>query len=134
MKMEAIKKVYNFLEEAKTFFLATVEGDQPRVRPYGAFVMFEDKLYIMAFARTNATLQVEQNPKAEICAFKGKTLRIECRLVEDDRQEVKDAMLEKMQSLKAGLGEKGENAVMLRVTDATATFYQIMEPIETVTF
>ena len=132
--MDNIKKVYNFLEEAKTFYLATVEGDQPRVRPYGAFVMFEDKLYIMAFARTAATRQVEQNPKAELCAFKGQTLRIECKLVEDVRQEVKDAMLEKMPSLKAALGEKGENAVMLRVTDATATFYKIMEPVETITF
>ncbi len=132
--MDNAKRVYDFLQEAKTFYLATVEGDQPRVRPYGAFVMFEDKLYIMAFARTAATRQVEQNPKAEICAFKGQTLRIECKLVEDARQEVKDAMLEKMPSLKAGLGEKGENAVMLRVTDATATFYQIMEPVETLTF
>lgn len=132
--MDNAKRVYDFLQEAKTFYLATVEGDQPRVRPYGAFVMFEDKLYIMAFARTAATRQVEQNPKAEICAFKGQTLRIECKLVEDARQELKDAMLEKMPSLKAGLGEKGENAVMLRVTDATATFYQIMEPVETLTF
>jgi len=132
--MESLNKVYNFLEEAKTFYLATVEGDQPRVRPYGAFVLFEDQLFIMAFARTAATRQVGQNPKAEICAFKGQTLRIECKLVEDDRQEVKNAMMEKMPSLKASLGENGENAVMLRVTDATATFYKIMEPVETVTF
>ena len=69
-----------------------------------------------------------------VVAFKGQTLRIECKLVEDDRLEVKYAMMEKMPSLKASLGENGKNAVMLRVTDATATFYKIMEPVETITF
>ena len=53
--MEAIQKVYDFLEKAGTFYLATVEGDQPRVRPYGAMLFFEGKIYIMAFGKTNAT-------------------------------------------------------------------------------
>ncbi|MBR1475784.1 MAG: pyridoxamine 5'-phosphate oxidase family protein [Muribaculaceae bacterium] len=132
--MEAVKKVYDFLEDAKSFYLATVEGDQPRVRVYGAILMFEDNLYLMAFARTNATKQIASNPKAEICAFKGKTLRVTCKLVEDNRQAVKDAMMAKMPSLKPITGEAGENAVMLRVTEATATFFNLMEPVETITF
>ena len=53
--MEAAKKVYDFLVEAKTFYLATVEGDQPRVRPYGAQLFYEGNLYLMAFGQTNAT-------------------------------------------------------------------------------
>lgn len=85
--MKPIEIVFDFLQSAGTFYLATVEGDQPRVRPYGAMMLFEDKIYIMAFGVTNATRQIAANPKAELCAFKGMTLRIECKLVEDNRPE-----------------------------------------------
>lgn len=132
--MEGIKKVYEFLEKAGTFYLATVEGDQPRVRPYGAMLYFEDRIYIMAFGKTNATRQIADNQKAEICAFKGQTLRIECKLVEDNRKEVGRALVEKMPVLKDALGENGENGVMYYLKDATATFFKMMEPVETVTF
>ncbi len=132
--MEGIKKVYEFLQSAGTFYLATVEGDQPRVRPYGAMLLFEDRIYIMAFGQTNATRQIEANQKAELCAFKGMTLRIECKLVEDDRPEVGEALVEKMPVLKPALGEKGENGVMYYLKDATATFFKMMEPVETIKF
>ena len=132
--MESTKKVYEFLENAKTFYLATVEGDQTRVRPYGAMLYFEDKIYIMAFGKTNATRQIAANPKAEICAFKGKTLRIECTLVEDNRPEVGKALVDKMSVLKPALGENGENGVMYYLKDAKADFFQMMELVETVTF
>jgi len=132
--MEAAKKVFDFLEDAKTFYLATVEGDQPRVRVYGAQLFYDGHLYLMSFARTAAADQLNVNPKAEFCAFKGMTLRVSCKLVEDKRQEVKDAMLAKMPALKPMLGEKGENAVMWCVTDATATFFKMMEPVETLNF
>ena len=132
--MENVKKVYDFLENAKTFYLATVEGDQPRVRPYGAMLFFEEKIYIMAFGKTNAARQIAENPKAEICAFKGQTLRIECKLVEDNRPEVGKALVDKMPVLKPALGENGENGVMYYLADATATFFQMMEPVETVIF
>lgn len=132
--MESIKKVYDFLENAGTFYLATVEGDQPRVRPYGAMLLCEDKIYIMAFGQTNATRQIADNCKAELCAFKGKTLRIECKLVEDSRPEVQKALIEKMPSLKPALGENGEHGVMYYLSDATATFYNVMEPVETIKF
>lgn len=128
------KKVFDFLEKAGTFYLATVEGDQPRVRPYGAMLYFEDKIYIMAFGKTNATRQIAQNPKAEICAFKGQTLRIECSLVEDNRPEVGRALVERMPSLKDVLGTNGENGVMYYLKDATATFFNLMEPAETIKF
>lgn len=128
------KKVFDFLEKAGTFYLATVEGDQPRVRPYGAMLYFEDKIYIMAFGKTNATRQIAQNPKAEICAFKGQTLRIECSLVEDNRPEVGRALVERMPSLKDVLGTNGENGVMYYLKDASATFFNLMEPAETIKF
>lgn len=107
---EKMNKVFEFLQSAGTFYLATVEGDQPRVRPYGAMLLFEDKIYIMAFGQTNATKQIAANPKAEICAFKGMTLRIECKLVEDNRPETQKALIEKMPVLKPALGENGETA------------------------
>ena len=132
--MEGIKKVYDFLENAGTFYLATVEGDQPRVRPYGAMLYYEDKIYIMAFGKTNATRQIADNQKAELCAFKGQTLRIECKLVEDNRPDVGRALVDKMPSLKSALGENGENGVMYYLKDATATFFKLMEPVETITF
>ncbi len=132
--MSDVKTVYDFLEKAGTFYLATVEGDQPRVRPYGAMLFFEEKIYIMAFGKTNATRQIAQNAKAEICAFKGQTLRIECRLVEDNRPEVGKALVDKMPVLKPALGENGENGVMYYLADATATFFKMMELTETVKF
>ena len=132
--MEAAKKVYEFLEDAKTFYLATMEGNQPRVRPYGAMLFFEGKNYIMAFGQTNATRQIAANQKAEICAFKGRTLRIECKLVEDNRPEVGKALVDKMPVLKPVLGENGENGVMSYLKDATATFFKMMELDETVKF
>ena len=132
--MEDIQKVYDFLEKAGTFYLATVEDGQPRVRPYGAMLFFEDKIYIMAFGKTNATRQIAANPKAEICAFKGQTLRIECELVEDNRPEVGKALVNKMPVLKPALGENGENGVMYYLKDAKADFFKMMELEESVTF
>ena len=132
--MADVKKVYEVLEKAGTFYLATVEGDQPRVRPYGAMLFYEERIYIMAFGKTNATRQIAENQKAEICAFKGQTLRIECKLVEDNRPEVGKALIDKMPVLKDALGENCENGVMYYLKDAKADFFKMMEPVETVTF
>ncbi|MBP5679764.1 MAG: pyridoxamine 5'-phosphate oxidase family protein [Bacteroidales bacterium] len=132
--MEATKKVFEFLESAGTFYLATVEGDQPRVRPYGAMLYYEDKIYIMAFGMTNATRQIAANPKAEICAFKGKTLRIQCTLVEDNRPEVGKALVDKMTVLKPILGDNGEKGVMYYLKDAKADFFNMMELVESISF
>lgn len=132
--MEGIQKVFDFMEKAGTFYLATVEGDQPRVRPYGAMLFFEGKIYIMAFGKTNATRQIADNQKAEICAFKGQTLRIACTLVEDNRPEVGKALIDKMPVLKPTLGENCENGVMYYLKDAQADFFNMMELVETVTF
>ena len=131
---EQINKVFEFLKSAGTFYLATVEGDQPRVRPYGAMMLYEGKIYIMAFGLTNATKQIAATPKAELCAFKGMTLRIECKLAEDNRPETQKALIEKMPVLKPALGENGENGVMYYLADATATFFKMMEPVETIKF
>ena len=67
-----MKEVYDFLKSAGTYFLATVEGDQPRVRPFGTIDVFEDKLYIQTGKVKDVSKQIHANPKVEICAFNGK--------------------------------------------------------------
>lgn len=132
--MKEAKKVFDFLQKAGVFYLATTEGDQPRVRPYGAMLFFEGKIYIMAFGKTNATRQIAANNKVEICAFKGQTLRIACKLVEDNRPEVGKALVDKMPVLKDALGENGERGVMYYLKDAKADFFKMMELVESVSF
>lgn len=81
-----MKRVYDFLKSAETYYLATTEGDQPRVRPFGTINEFEGKLYIQTGKSKPVSEQIHKNPKAEICAFKdGTWLRVECTLREDDR-------------------------------------------------
>ena len=105
-----MQRVVDFLKEANTYYLATVEGDQPRVRPFGTAHVFEGKLYIQTGKVKNVSKQIAANPKVEICAFhEGKWLRVAGELVNDDRREPKAAMLEKMPSLKAMYSADDDN-------------------------
>lgn len=81
-------RLVKFLKEAETYYLATVEGDQPRVRPFGTAHIFEGKLYIQTGKKKDVSKQLHANPKAELCAFKGgEWIRVAGELVEDDRIE-----------------------------------------------
>ena len=131
--MTGIEKVVSFLEKAGTYYLATVEGDQPRVRPFGTALLWEGRLYIETGKVKNVSRQLAANPKAEICAFQdGVWLRVAGELVEDDRREVKVAMLEKMPSLKAMYSPDDGNMQMLYFRGATATFSSFTAAPETV--
>ena len=133
--MENIEKVYNFLDEAQTYYLATVEGDQPRVRPFGTALLYNGKLYIQTGKVKDVSKQLSANPKAEICAFHGgKWLRVAGELINDDSRDVKVAMLEKMPSLKAMYSADDDNTQVLYFKNATATFSSFTEAPETVTF
>ena len=133
--MSGIEKVYQFLDEAQTYYLATVEGDQPRVRPFGTALLFEGRLYIQTGKVKPVSRQIAANPKVEICAFKdGKWLRLAGELVNDDRREAKAAMLDKMPSLKAMYSADDDNTQVLYFKNATATFSSFTEAPETVTF
>ena len=133
--MSSIEKVYQFLEEAQTYYLATVEGDQPRVRPFGTALLYEGKLYIQTGKIKPVSKQIAANPKVEICAFKdGNWLRLAGELVNDDRREAKAAMLDKMPSLKAMYSADDDNTQVLYFKNATATFSSFTEAPETVTF
>ena len=133
--MEAIEKVYQFLDEAQTYYLATVEGDQPRVRPFGTALLYNGRLYIQTGKVKPVSKQIAANPKVEICAFKdGKWLRVSGELVNDDDRAVKVAMLEKMPTLKAMYDPDDGNTQVLYFKNATAVFSSFTEAPETVTF
>lgn len=130
-----MERVVKFLKEAETYYLATVEGDQPRVRPFGTVNVFEGKLYIQTGKVKPVSAQLLNNPKAEICAFKdGKWLRLCGEFVEDDRLEAKKAMLDAYPNLRAMYDENDGNTQVFFVKNATATFSSFTEAPQTVTF
>lgn len=132
--MTNVERVYEFLEAAGTYYLATVEGDQPRVRAFGTQLLYEGKLYIQTGKIKPVSKQIKANPKVEICAFKdGQWLRLSGVLEEDDRREVKKAMLDKMPSLRAMYNEDDGNTEMLYFKSGEATFSSFVAPSEKVT-
>ena len=95
-----MQRVVDFLKAANTYYLATVDGDQPRVRPFGTAHIFEGKLYIQTGKVKDVSKQIHANPKVEICAFhNGEWLRVAGELVEDDRVEARQSMLDAYPSL-----------------------------------
>ena len=118
-----LSKVLAFLDDAQTYYLATVDGDQPKVRPFGTALVYNDKLYIQTGKVKAVSHQLAENPKAEICAFKdGKWIRITGELINDDTREVKTLLLEKMPYLRNMYNEDDGNMQMLYFKDATVTF------------
>ena len=127
-----LKRVIEFLDAAQTYYLATVEGDQPRVRPFGTALIYNDKLYIQTGKVKAVSKQLAANPKAEICAFNnGSWIRIAGELVNDDTREVKTLMLEKMPVLRNMYNEDDGNMQMLYFKTATVTISSFTAPSET---
>ena len=130
-----MQEVYAFLKDCGVYYLATVEGDQPRVRPFGTVDIFEDRLYIQTGKVKEVSKQLQANGKAEICAFKdGKWLRVAGTLVRDDRLEPKVHMLDNYPELKAMYSAEDGNTEVLYFKDATATFSSFTEPPRTIRF
>nr|AHF25418.1 pyridoxamine 5'-phosphate oxidase-related, FMN-binding protein [uncultured bacterium Contig11] len=133
--MEGIEKVCEFLEKAQTYYLATVEGDQPRVRPFGTAMVYEGKLYIQTGKVKAVSKQLAANPKAEICAMlEGKWIRIAGELINDDRREPKAAMLDKMPALKGMYSADDDNTQVLYFRNATATIASFGSEAEVIRF
>ena len=121
--MAAIDEVCAFLKEVGTYYLATTDGDQPRVRPFGTAHIFEGKLYIQTGKVKDVSKQLEANPKFEICGFaKGTWLRVAGKLVEDPRLEAQESMLEAYPSLKNMYAAGDGNTVVYYIEDGVATF------------
>ena len=130
-----MQRVLDFLKAADTYYLATVEGDQPRVRPFGTVNEFEGKLYIQTGKVKPVSQQLHANPKAEICAFKdGQWLRIECELIEDDRREARVSMLEAYPQLQAMYNADDGNTEVFYMQNAKATFSSFTKAPEVVKF
>lgn len=130
-----MKRVESFLNEAQTYYLATVDGDQPRVRPFGTIHIFEDKLYIQTGKVKDVSKQIHANPKVELCAFKdGKWLRVSGELIEDERIEAKESMLDAYPELKVMYAADDGNTEVFYFQNATAVFSSFTEAPEVVTF
>ena len=121
--MANIEKVCEFLDKTRTYYLATADGDQPRVRPFGTVNVFEDKLYIQTGKVKPVSKQLAVNPKAEISAFvDGAWIRVAGELIEDDRREARQAMLDAYPNLQAMYSADDGNTQVLFFKNATATF------------
>jgi uncharacterized pyridoxamine 5'-phosphate oxidase family protein len=117
-----MQEVYDFLKKASTYYLATVEGDQPRVRPFGTIDLFDGKLYIQTGKAKDVSKQIKANPKIEICAFIGDTwIRVQAVAVEDNRREAKQHMLDAYPQLKDRYSADDDNTQVLYLKDVTAT-------------
>jgi uncharacterized pyridoxamine 5'-phosphate oxidase family protein len=123
-----MEKTMKFLQEAGTFYLATVEGDKPHVRPFGAVCEFEGKLYITTSNQKAVFAQMQKNPKVEITGMVGGTwIRLEAEAVRDDRREAREAMLNANESLRGMYSEDDGIMEVLYLKNATATFCSFTE-------
>ena len=130
-----MEKVCQFLKDAETYYLATVEGDQPRVRPFGTAHIFEGRLYIETGKVKPVAKQILANPKVELCACKdGVWLRVAGELALDDRVEAKKSMLDAYPALRGMYDENDGNTAVFYFTHAKATFSSFTAAPETITF
>ena len=130
-----MQKAYDFLKSAGTYYLATVEGDQPRVRPFGTANIYDGKLYIQTGLKKAVAKQLLANPKAEICAFKGgKWIRIAGELILDESFEAQKSMLDAYPNLRGMYSEDDGNTACFFFKDATATFASFGGAPKVITF
>lgn len=126
-----MQQVRDFLHQAGYYFLATVDGDQPQVRPFGTAEIIEGKLYIQTGHVKNVAHQIAANPKVAICSYnaeEGRWLRITATLVEDPRVEVKKAMLDANPGLRRMYDENDDNTAVFFLKDAHATISSFTAP------
>lgn len=129
-----MEEVFEFLKKAGVFFIATIDGEKPRVRPFGAINMFEGKLYLQTGKAKNVFKQIEANPNVEISAFlNGRWIRVEGKLIVDDRDEAKISMLDSNPELKAMYSVDDNNKV-LYFENATATFCSFTDMPKVINF
>lgn len=133
--MKGIEKVYRFLDDNKTYYLATIDGENARVRPFGTVLLYEGRLYIQTGKVKEVSKQIAKNPNVEISVFDGeKTLRLSGELVNDDSREPKVKMLEKMPELKGMYSADDDNMQMLYFKNATAVFSSFTAAPEIIEF
>ena len=132
-----MNEVQAYLKECGAFFIATVDGDQPRVRPFGVSEIINGRLYIMTGKVKDVFKQLDKNGKFEICAMKpsgAEWMRLEGTLVNDDTLAVKEEFLNRNESLKSMYKADDDNMAVLYVTNATASFFSFTEPVRKICF
>lgn len=130
-----MQEVYDFLKSCNTYYLATVEGDQPRVRPFGTVDIFEGKLYIQTGKVKDVSKEMQANPKVEICAFNSeKWIRVAGEVVRDDRVEAKEHMLDSYPNLKTLYRADDDNTEVLYLKNVTATISSFTEEPKVIKF
>lgn len=123
-----MEEVYKFLKDCGTYYLATVDGDKPKVRPFGTINIFDGKLYIQTGKVKNVSKQIQKNPNIEICGFKdGKWIRVSGKAIRDDRIEAKESMLNSYPELKSMYSATDDNTEVLYLENAEATVYSFTE-------
>ena len=131
-----MQKTVDFLKKAGTYYLATTDGDQPRVRPFGTALVYGGKLYIQTGKVKPVSKQLHANPKAEICAFAadGRWIRVAGKLISDDRREAKQSMLDAYPSLQGMYSADDANTEVFYFKSAKATFSSFTGAPETEEF
>ena len=130
-----MEEVFEFLKKCGVFYIATEEGNQPRVRPFGVVNIFEGKLYIQTGKSKNVSKQMQVNPNVEICGFlDGKWIRLEGKVVRDDRREAKASLLDANPILKNMYSADDDNTEVLYFENAKATFCSFTEEPRVVKF
>ncbi len=133
--VKKMNEIYEFIKKCGTYYLATVEDGQPRVRPFGTVNIFDGKLYIQTGKKKDVSKQIQKNPKVELCCFNGSEwCRLSGELVNDDRVEAKAAMLESYPNLKAMYSAEDDNTQVLYFKNAVATISRFSGAPKTVKF
>jgi uncharacterized pyridoxamine 5'-phosphate oxidase family protein len=125
-----VEMVCDYLDKCKYYFLATDEDGQPRVRPFGTALVFENRLFIQTGKKKAVSKQINKNPRIEICAYnaeQGTWMRITAEAVNDDNIVIKEAMLNKYPDLRKMYNEKDENTQVLYLKNAKAVIYSFNE-------
>lgn len=130
-----MQEVYEFLKKCGTYYLATEENGQPRVRPFGTVNIFDGKLYLQTGKKKDVAKQIAANPKVELCGMSGNEwLRVSATLVEDTRVEAQASMLDAYPDLKKMYQAGDGNTVVFYLKDATAVFSSFGAGPKTVKF
>lgn len=130
-----MQEVYEFLRNSGTYYLATMDGDQPRVRPFGTVALFEEKLYIQTGLKKDVAKQMLANSKIEITAmYQDKWIRLSAEAVWDERMEAQEHMMANYPSLQ-GMYQPGDgNTAVFYLKNATADICSFTEPTRTICF
>ena len=132
---EGMERVFNFIKACKTYYIATAEGAQPRVRPFGTVNVYDGKLYIQTGKKKRTAQQLKENPLAELCCFDGERwIRVSGKLIPDERVEAKKAMLDAYPELRGMYDENDDNTIVYYFKDATAYLSSFTAPEEEIRF